>query len=435
AQGSFTLVGDDNSGLNRNFKFSQNVTAGTYYVKVRHHSFSSGLGRYSLVVNFILPSSDNRGHSRDTAIPISRNSTTSGNIKLPGDSNYYKIVIPSAGKLTIYTTGSTDTLGYFLNASGGRIALDDDAGSYSNFNIEERVTAGTYYVKVQHNSSGGTGRYSLVVNFTLQRSDDHGNSMNAATTTRLNGRISGSIEVAGDEDWFKVVMPRTGILMIQTLGQTDTVGYLYNADGSQITADNNGGSGHNFLIIRSVAAGTYYVRVRHQSPSGIGTYWLDISLESDHGGYVYTATAINPNSTTPGRLQVARDNDYFRIGIPSTGTLVVHTTGPTDTVGYLLNANWDQIALDDNGGSGRNFRISKRVTAGTYYIKVKLHTSAATGPYSLISRFTPTQGDQTQGIDNSTSRGSTSRGSASRGSASRGSGNIGPADRNHNIGR
>ncbi|MCB4773655.1 MAG: hypothetical protein LGB05_08565, partial [Sulfurovum sp.] len=84
-------------------------------------------------------------------------------------------------------------------------------------------------------------------------------------------------------------------------------------------------------------------------------------------------------------------------------------------VGYLLNANWDQIALDDNGGSGRNFRISKRVTAGTYYVKVKLHSSAATGPYSLISRFTPTQAGQTQGIDNSTSRGSTSRGSSNMG--------------------
>ncbi|MCB4763922.1 MAG: hypothetical protein LGB78_08510 [Sulfurovum sp.] len=73
--------------------------------------------------------------------------------------------------------------------------------------------------------------------------------------------------------------------------------------------------------------------------------------------------------------------------------MVVHTTGPTDTVGYFLNSSWNQITLDDNGGLGRNFRISRRMTAGTYYVKVKLHASAATGPYSLISRFTPTQAD------------------------------------------
>ncbi|MCB4752677.1 MAG: hypothetical protein LGB01_00350 [Sulfurovum sp.] len=46
--------------------------------------------------------------------------------------------------------------------------------------------------------------------------------------------------------WFKVMCLGTGMMMNRTLGQTDTVGYLYNADGSQITADNNGGSGHNF---------------------------------------------------------------------------------------------------------------------------------------------------------------------------------------------
>ncbi|MCB4752675.1 MAG: PPC domain-containing protein [Sulfurovum sp.] len=293
--------------------------------------------------------------------------------------------------MTIYTTGSTDTLGYFLNASGGRIALDDDAGSYSNFNIEERVTAGTYYVKVQHNSSGGTGRYTLVVNFTLQRSDDHGNSMNAATTTRLNGRISGSIEVAGDEDWFKVVMPRTGILMIQTLGQTDTVGYLYNADGSQIAADNNGGSGHNFLIIRSVAAGTYYVRVKHPSSSGIGTYWLDISLESDHSNRIDTATSIDLNSTTLGHINKVGDVDWFKIVIPRTGTLVVETTDTTDTKGYLYNASGVQLASNDNiSSSNHNFKISKFITvAGTYYVKVRHSGTTGTGIYALVSHFIP----------------------------------------------
>ncbi|MCB4777017.1 MAG: hypothetical protein LGB72_02195, partial [Sulfurovum sp.] len=63
--------------------------------------------------------------------------------------------------------------------------------------------------------------------------------------------------------------------------------------------------------------------------------------------------------------------------------------------------------------------------------------SAATGPYSLISRFTPTQAGQTQGIDNSTSRGSTSRGSTSRGSVSRGSSNMGlvGSNRARHIGR
>ncbi|MCB4766325.1 MAG: RICIN domain-containing protein, partial [Sulfurovum sp.] len=45
-----------------------------------------------------------------------------------------------------------------------------------------------------------------------------------------------------------------------------------------------------------------------------------------------------------------------------------------------------------------NFRISRSVTAGIYYIRVRhLFYMTGTGPYSLVSQFTSDQTDQTQG--------------------------------------
>ncbi|MCB4751235.1 MAG: hypothetical protein LGB55_07280, partial [Sulfurovum sp.] len=55
----------------------------------------------------------------------------------------------------------------------------------------------------------------------------------------------------------------------------------------------------------------------------------------DHGNNTATATRINPNSTTAGSIEVAGDNDYFKIETTGKGLLIVYTTGSTDTYGYI----------------------------------------------------------------------------------------------------
>ncbi|MCB4782672.1 MAG: hypothetical protein LGB70_07495, partial [Sulfurovum sp.] len=181
-----------------------------------------------------------------------------------------------------------------------------------------------------------------------------------------------------------------------TTGSTDTYGELYNASGNLIRPNSNPG---NFKITKNVTAGTYYVKVKHRI-SGTGAYSLVSEFtptpQDDHGNTDAKATPIEPNSTTPGNLETTGDEDRFKIVIPSGGgTLTVYTTGSTDTEGFFYNGNVGinspGIDIDDNSGAGNNFRISKSVTAGTYYVAVlRSHRSSSeTGPYTLISEFTP----------------------------------------------
>ncbi|MCB4776441.1 MAG: fibrobacter succinogenes major paralogous domain-containing protein, partial [Sulfurovum sp.] len=217
-------------------------------------------------------------------------------------------------------------------------------------------------------------------------SDDHSNRIDTATSIDLNSTTLGHINKVGDVDWFKIVIPRTGTLVVETTDTTDTKGYLYNASGVQLASnDNISSSNHNFKISKFITvAGTYYVKVRHSGTTGTGIYALvSHFIPNDYGYNVNTATPIALKSTTRGRIEAAGSGDYFKIIIPSgkRGTLIINTTGSTDTYGSLLGGSGAQLALDDNSGSGHNFRISISVTAGTYYAKVRHHSPTGIGSY------------------------------------------------------
>lgn len=107
----------------------------------------------------------------------------------------------------------------------------------------------------------------------------------------------------------------------------------------------------------------------------------------DHGNSTGVATVVQPVSSTAGRIETAGDNDYFRINIPSNGSLTVSTTGNTDTYGYLLDSNGQQLAYNDDSNGTANFTITQAVSAGTYYVRVRHYSGSGTGAYTLVSSF------------------------------------------------
>ena len=107
----------------------------------------------------------------------------------------------------------------------------------------------------------------------------------------------------------------------------------------------------------------------------------------DHGDSPATATVVTPDSRIVGNIESAGDEDYFQIDLPIEGTLIVDTRA--DTVGSLLDNNGNELATDDN--SGPNVRIERFVPAGTYYVRVRPHSSADTGMYLLLVYFSPVE--------------------------------------------
>ena len=130
--------------------------------------------------------------------------------------------------------------------------------------------------------------------------------------------------------------------------------------------------------------------------------WLNPATQDDHGDTRQDATRVGPNSTTQGNLEQGGDVDYFGVAVPSRGTVVVETTGSTDTLGRLENAAGRQIASDDDSGTGGNFRIRRTRNPGTYYVRVWGYDSSATGRYALRISHTPARPPTTATATSST---------------------------------
>ena len=77
----------------------------------------------------------------------------------------------------------------------------------------------------------------------------------------------------GDEDFFLIVPDRDGLLVMETVGRTDTYMELYDADdGEELADDDDDGSDHNALIRHNVQAGKRYIVKVRGYDAAVGQY-------------------------------------------------------------------------------------------------------------------------------------------------------------------
>jgi hypothetical protein len=111
------------------------------------------------------PVADDHGNRPAEATPVSVGgveTTVAGRINYPGDVDVFRIDVVTEGTLVARGGGGADTVGMLLDASGERLASNDDAQTESlDFGITRRVSPGTYYLVVTHWESAGTADYSV----------------------------------------------------------------------------------------------------------------------------------------------------------------------------------------------------------------------------------------------------------------------------------
>ncbi len=123
--------------------------------------------------------------------------------------------------------------------------------------------------------------------------------------------------------------------------------------------------------------------------SGSGTATVR-DTSADHGNSIAAATQVTIPAVVSASLGTVDDKDLFRIDVRHAGTLVLQTTGSTDTFGSLLNRHGQwlfnpqyELYWDDDSGPGTNFRIStSSLAVGVYYLEVQ-GKGPATGDYTL----------------------------------------------------
>ena len=380
------LASDDDGGTDVNFAISHDITsAGTYYIRVT--SFGGGEGEYSLTVTFI---SDD--HSND----ISRATVATSGMPIDGnltrdDQDYFSIAVTGAGTLRAFTTGGVNTIGALYDSDGTELAFDASVG---NFNISHyinsitRTSISTYYIRVT-GFGGGEGEYSLTVTFI---SDDHSNTEAHATVVTSGMPIDGNLETRDGQDYFSIVVTGAGTLKAFTTGDVNTIGTLYDSDGTELASDVSVGNFNISYYINSItrtSISTYYIRVTGFG-GGEGEYSLTVTfISDDHSNDISRATVVTSGMPIDGNLETSDDQDYFSIRVPRAGTIQASTTGMTNTLGYLYDSNGNELATNDDVGTDTNFNISYDVAgAGIYYIKVSSFETN-TGMYNLTVTFRP----------------------------------------------
>ena len=224
--------------------------------------------------------------------------------------------------------------------------------------------------------------------------DDHGDTPAAATALSPGSPVQGRIETGRDVDYFRLRTTAASNVVIYTSGSLNTTGSLHDSANNRIVENDDGGTGSNFRIARRLSAGVYYIAVR-SSGSRTGSYTLTATIETggggtttdDHGDTPAAATALSLGSPAQGRIETGSDVDYFRLRTTVASNVEIYTSGSLDTTGSLHDSANNRIVENDDGGTGSNFRIVRRLSAGVYYIAVRSFGSR-TGSYTLHARVT-----------------------------------------------
>ena len=106
----------------------------------------------------------------------------------------------------------------------------------------------------------------------------------------------------------------------------------------------------------------------------------------DYGNTRSEAAPIAINTEVAGSLESPNDTDYFEFTVDGDGTVTIESTGSTDTIGTLYDADGRQLLQDDDGGSGYNFSLSMELTRGTYYLAV-VGYEGEVGDYQISVSF------------------------------------------------
>lgn len=182
----------------------------------------------------------------------------------------------------------------------------------------------------------------------------------------------------GDEDWFMVQATTSGILVAETIGDMDTIMFLYESGSSSpLQEDDDSGDGDNARIEFPVTARqTILINIAGYE-GATGTYSFSTFLEP-----LPPQTGRNDTRERAARLALdlessrlilerPDDADWFSVTVPAAGgVLQVKTTGGLDMLMELYDDRGNKLAEDDDSGENGNAMLTRLLQPGVYYLKL-----------------------------------------------------------------
>ena len=289
--GTTQLDQNDDSAVSQSFSLASRIpddpaqtftpaAAGTYFLVVEHYSSSATGGTYDIIVMDgaapTPPPADDHGNDVNTATALSMGAATAGMIEVSGDVDYFSVAVTASTAYTFRTVTQDDTVLTLYDDQGGFIDENDDDPQGTGFESRIDFTPSadaTVFLAVSGYSTSTPG-YDIIAEVgsatPTPSADDHGNDMASATPLTLGTATAGSIEVAGDEDFFSVMVTTGMDYTFRTDTQDDTTLELLDASGVSIDFnddDPNGGTLGSYLTYSAQADAMVFLVVRGYSTS------------------------------------------------------------------------------------------------------------------------------------------------------------------------
>lgn len=224
----------------------------------------------------------------------------------------------------------------------------------------------------------------------------------STATVAVGGYVSGSIDTAGDSDWYQVTVVAGQTYTFSTMfttGLSDSILTLRDATGALILQNDDANGTNNLLRSEitwtATSSGTFFLDVSGYQ-SGTGTFYLSVSRpQADSvADSISTTGTISLGSTVNGTLDATGDHDWYAVTLTAGQTYLITTSatggaGDPDTALFLRSSTGQLLAYnDDSAGTYSRIRFTA-TTTGTYYIDVGGWADSESGAYRMTADVAP----------------------------------------------
>ncbi|MFN0196126.1 MAG: pre-peptidase C-terminal domain-containing protein [Planctomycetaceae bacterium] len=390
--GTTVLVFNDNSGSGLGSQIVWNADdTGTYYLRVKPKT-PNLTGTYNVT---LLESLDDHGNAANKATFVQAPSVTGGNIELPGDQDWFRILAIKGVTYDFSTIlgslpGTTLTL---YGTNGVSVLKQDLSSGASNLSFTATAT-GSVFVAVRSFGVNQTGTYTFRV---TSSADDHGNNALSSTPISINSITAGNIEAFGDQDWFSITLAGNQTYILETSLFTLPNGTLtvYDVNGITIleTDDDSGQGLASRIEFTPSASATYFLKVQAFNSSQVGTYSLSVTQESEE------KLTVGPNVNVS-KLPFNQVDVTIAVNPNNSNNLIaaansLDDTKTNDSIWFSNNGGqtWSQSLIPNTAGTvrpGGDPTVVFDRTGTAYYAHLKFENSG-----TLISVARSTNGGQT----------------------------------------
>jgi hypothetical protein len=323
---------------------------------------------------------ESMGSGAVQGIPVEVGQTVDSYIS-NGEPQYFTLSLPApqALRIDMESTGGGGIDPYLVlgDAFGNEIESDDDGGSGFNSRITRQLQAGDYTLIARDLGNNDTGAFRLTV-------ADRGEVSTTGIPIVVGQTVESYLTDGQEQPFILTVDERATVVMELQRGDDSRIDphlTLENSSGVRIESDDDGGSGLNSRISRQLDPGTYRLVARDLGNNSSGSFRLVVT-----SGMQANAIPIRPGQAYDGFLNPGQRFVYgLSLQNGQEVTIDFSRTGNARFDPYLMlhDGAGNQIASDDDGGSGLDSRLRRYLDAGTYLIEVSDRGGDAGGSFRI----------------------------------------------------